>query len=249
MTGTRSLLLLALTTALGCGNASQQEQASALKGPLDPCGGSGGVVFVAPQLASSTPDPWKGHTGIVVVYGTVAPYIIYGVDLPTRTVLWYMDGATDADVEILEGYPESLRDCSGKEGDVGGGSGRIPPDPRILGFCAPKGIWDDAFAAFELGPFQDGLQNKDYCLAYGEGCAPTTCAAASAECGSIRACGRSKVMLGCGSCGNGYVCGLNAPNVCTYCKPLTCKKAMCGDFDDGCGGTISCSSGPHCTLY
>jgi hypothetical protein len=87
-----------------------------------------------------------------------------------------------------------------------------------------------------------------------DGCVPTTCAAAAAQCGAIPdGCGG---ILQCGTCSGGKVCGANCtPNVCDFpsdagggcpCDPMTCvqKGVSCGATSDGCGGILQCGACP-----
>jgi hypothetical protein len=73
-------------------------------------------------------------------------------------------------------------------------------------------------------------------------CAPTTCAAAGKNCGSLSdGCGGT---LDCGACTAPQTCGGGGTaNVCG-CTPTTCAAAgaNCGSISNGCGGTIDCGS-------
>jgi hypothetical protein len=74
-------------------------------------------------------------------------------------------------------------------------------------------------------------------------CAPTTCAAQSANCGTIGdGCGNA---LDCGTCSGLDTCGGGGvPNQCG-CTPTTCAAqgdANCGSLPDGCGGTLDCGT-------
>ena len=78
-------------------------------------------------------------------------------------------------------------------------------------------------------------------LSSGSTCAPTSCAAKGAHCGSLPdGCGGT---LSCGSCAAPETCGGGGtPNVCgVACTKTTCaaKGASCGTIPDGCGGTLS----------
>jgi hypothetical protein len=73
-----------------------------------------------------------------------------------------------------------------------------------------------------------------------DGCAPLTCAAQGASCGSVSdGCGGT---LACGTCAAPEVC---VANVCG-CTPTTCTAAgkNCGTTPDGCNGTLSCGTCP-----
>jgi hypothetical protein len=76
-------------------------------------------------------------------------------------------------------------------------------------------------------------------------CAPVSCAAAGANCGTISDhCGNT---LSCGTCSGGAICGTSEyPNDC--CTPRTTCDNSCGSVPDNCGGTISCGcqSGQVC---
>jgi hypothetical protein len=73
-------------------------------------------------------------------------------------------------------------------------------------------------------------------------CTPTTCAAASKNCGTIPdGCGGT---LNCGICTFPNTCGgSGVPNVCS-CTPTTCaaQSKHCGGISDGCGGILNCGT-------
>jgi hypothetical protein len=54
------------------------------------------------------------------------------------------------------------------------------------------------------------------------------------------------MAVDCGPCPPGEVCGLEEPNKCSACVPLTCDNAPieCGFTGDGCGGTLQCACPP-----
>jgi hypothetical protein len=78
---------------------------------------------------------------------------------------------------------------------------------------------------------------------FGVCCAPTTCAAQEAECGTV-ANGTCPQPLNCGSCTAPDTCGGGGtPNVCG-CTPTTCEEqsANCGTIADGCGAALDCGT-------
>ncbi len=75
-------------------------------------------------------------------------------------------------------------------------------------------------------------------------CTPTTCEAASANCGDMPdGCGG---QVACGDCTAPEMCGGGGANVCgtAACGPTTCviEGANCGLISDGCSTVLSCGT-------
>lgn len=79
-------------------------------------------------------------------------------------------------------------------------------------------------------------------------CSPKTCADFGYNCGQSGDGCDDGVVLDCGTCSNGQVCGAGGTNVCGSgnCTPRTCADvgADCGIIGDGCGGTVDCGTCP-----
>ncbi|CAN5712133.1 hypothetical protein BH11MYX1_BH11MYX1_39690 [soil metagenome] len=79
-------------------------------------------------------------------------------------------------------------------------------------------------------------------------CAPKTCAQLGVGCGSSGDGCDDGVVLECGSCSNGEVCGQGGASQCGtgLCTPRTCGDAgaTCGELGNGCGGLLDCGSCP-----
>src|SRR3569832_1053869 len=83
-------------------------------------------------------------------------------------------------------------------------------------------------------------------------CTPKTCAGFGFTCGESGDGGDDGVILQCGSCPTGQMCGGGGggPGVCgAVCTPLTCAGvgAHCGIIGDGCGSTVECGMCPDGT--
>jgi hypothetical protein len=80
-------------------------------------------------------------------------------------------------------------------------------------------------------------------------CTPKTCMDLGFNCGESGDGCDDGVILNCGMCPNGMVCGGGGTGVCgsNQCKPLTCAGvgAQCGIIGDGCGGTADCGMCPQ----
>ena len=206
---TRSLTLTLLVTLAGCGMAPTAETEARLGS-----GCTGGEIFVpfSAEVVTSSVDPWKGsQIGVVVAYGTSDSWSLFGVDDATGAVDWYMVGATNADLNKLESYPQSMRDCSGGQNSPGsGGSPKGTPDPNTLGICAPSTLAADAVSAYSYGPL--GV-NYYYCQSYGGGgCVPRVC--------TVGMCGTQA-----NGCGGNIYCGVCHTCPCggTYPRCLVCS--------------------------
>jgi hypothetical protein len=84
-------------------------------------------------------------------------------------------------------------------------------------------------------------------------CVPKTCAEQGYDCGHSGDGCDDGIVLSCGSCTNGRICGGAGAGVCGTgrCVPRTCADvgAACGVLGDGCGGTVECGTCPdglHC---
>jgi hypothetical protein len=79
-------------------------------------------------------------------------------------------------------------------------------------------------------------------------CTPKTCAQLGVGCGPSGDGCDDNVVLECGGCTNGEVCGQGGPNQCGIgiCTPLTCadQHATCGSIGNGCGGLVDCGDCP-----
>ena len=78
-------------------------------------------------------------------------------------------------------------------------------------------------------------------------CTAKTCAELGYTCGASGDGCDDGVVLQCGSCAMGQVCGGGGTNVCgASCVPLTCatQGAECGAIGDGCGATVDCGPCP-----
>ncbi len=75
-------------------------------------------------------------------------------------------------------------------------------------------------------------------------CTPKTCAQLGFNCGESGDGCDDGMVLQCGTCGMGQVCGNGGTNTCgpPACVPLTCveQNAECGLIGDGCGATVNC---------
>jgi len=83
-------------------------------------------------------------------------------------------------------------------------------------------------------------------------CTPKTCADFGFTCGESGDGCDDGVILQCGSCPTGQMCGGGGggPGVCgAVCTPLTCAAvgAQCGIIGDGCGSTVDCGMCPDGT--
>jgi hypothetical protein len=80
-------------------------------------------------------------------------------------------------------------------------------------------------------------------------CTPKTCAQLGIGCGPSGDGCDDGVVLECGGCANGEVCGQGGPNQCGtgLCTPRTCAdaNATCGSIGDGCGGVVFCGDCPE----
>ncbi len=80
------------------------------------------------------------------------------------------------------------------------------------------------------------------------GCAPETCTQLGYNCGESGDGCDDGVVLNCGTCPMGMVCGGGGSGVCgtATCTPLTCAGvgAQCGIIGDGCGSTVDCGMCP-----
>ena len=76
------------------------------------------------------------------------------------------------------------------------------------------------------------------------GCVPRTCAQQGVACGPTGDGCDDGIVLHCGSCPLGQVCGQGGESQCGtgLCIPRTCGDAMatCGLLGDGCGGIVDC---------
>ncbi|MEP6859621.1 MAG: hypothetical protein ABJE66_03320 [Deltaproteobacteria bacterium] len=79
-------------------------------------------------------------------------------------------------------------------------------------------------------------------------CTPKTCAQLGVGCGPSGDGCDDNVVLECGGCANGEVCGQGGPNQCGIgiCTPVTCAddNATCGSIGNGCGGLVYCGDCP-----
>ena len=79
-------------------------------------------------------------------------------------------------------------------------------------------------------------------------CTPKTCAQLGVGCGPSGDGCDDGVVLACGGCANGEVCGQGGTSQCGtgLCTPRTCAEAMatCGSLGDGCGGLVFCGDCP-----
>ena len=77
-------------------------------------------------------------------------------------------------------------------------------------------------------------------------CKPKTCEELGLGCGLSGDGCDDGVVLSCGTCSNGEVCGQGGDSQCGTgsCVPRTCADAMatCGLIGNGCGGTIGCGT-------
>ncbi len=80
-------------------------------------------------------------------------------------------------------------------------------------------------------------------------CTPKTCQQLGYNCGMSGDGCDDNVILDCGTCPNGMVCGGGGTNTCgsAMCTPRTCADAManCGIIGDGCGSTVDCGTCPN----
>jgi hypothetical protein len=218
----RSLAVLALlSVATGCGvaptGASNEAEGPLFTLPPPRC--SPGYTFMpfSYEVTTSTTDPWGSFTGIVVTYPTDTTYLVFGWDPATNQIEWYMQNATETDIDNFESYPQSSRWCGSGTNNPNGGSAKGGADPRIVpGICVPPEISSDASLAFVWGPV--GGEEVYYCKAWGQGgCVPQSCSALGLGCGSqINNCGRS---VYCGACPppTKCECGGTWPNHCKLC--------------------------------
>ncbi len=79
-------------------------------------------------------------------------------------------------------------------------------------------------------------------------CTPKTCAQLGVGCGPSGDGCDDGVVLACGGCANGEVCGQGGASQCGtgLCTPRTCADAgaTCGELGNGCGGLLDCGSCP-----
>ena len=80
-------------------------------------------------------------------------------------------------------------------------------------------------------------------------CTPKTCAELGFNCGLSGDGCADGIVLDCGSCASGQVCGSQMGGACGPgpCTPQTCAQvgAQCGIIGDGCGGTVDCGTCPQ----
>jgi hypothetical protein len=84
-------------------------------------------------------------------------------------------------------------------------------------------------------------------------CTPKTQEEACPGSGGHPSCGQASIgcglMIDCGSCANGEICGLNTPSICgavPSCTPVGESSACagkCGVVPNGCGGSYTCTAG------
>ena len=79
-------------------------------------------------------------------------------------------------------------------------------------------------------------------------CTPKTCEDLGAHCGPSGDGCDDDVVLQCGTCPMGQVCGQGGPSTCGtgLCTPRTCADAgaACGEIGDGCGAVVDCGTCP-----
>ena len=213
-----------LSLAAGCGVAPTPAAATtaseATAPPTDcPPGYTQEVPYQARRYDSST-NPWGSVTGIIVSYPTDTTFQLFGYDPSQKLAIWYMLGATRADIDRFEQYPQTIRYCgiSTDNGGAGSGKGFGDPHPHWFGACVPPSIQADAVDAASNGP-SGGDSVADYCALYGKGgCVPQSCDDLGLGCGrQVDNCGQP---IYCGPCSppHGCPCGGAYPNHCLLCQ-------------------------------
>jgi hypothetical protein len=219
----RALALVSLLLA-GCG---VPQEGGEVTQAITYCPGGGILLPYSIEIHSSAVNPWGEKHGPIVVYADASMLFMVGVDGPSNMPAWYMrthsDGssATLADLDKLESYSQSSRNCNSGSASPGGGtSPSKPTDPGMGGVCFdPELLTTDELSAWNIGPNQDpgypdNRTNANYCPLYGGGdCVPLGCAQLGYGCGyHTNNCGRT---IYCGACS--CPCGGTYPR-CTVCS-------------------------------
>ncbi len=95
-----------------------------------------------------------------------------------------------------------------------------------------------------------GSVTPNQCTKIKPPCTPKTCEELGATCGAINDGCNDTLLLDCGACPVGQLCGVVTPNRCdvgAVCVPMTCADlpgVECGFQGDGCGASIDCGSCP-----
>lgn len=231
----RALLLLALSTTLGC-EASIPEATFACSGDSDcppsmVCRGGDGLCYLTAATDAGV-DASDGATD----------------SAPPCVPLANCGEARAECGEVPDGC-DGLLDCGACEAPETCGAGGIP----FICDCVPTTCSEAGATCGMVGDGCGRTLDCGGCPALNDcvggvcQCPPATCESVGATCGAIPdGCGN---IVTCGTCDVvGEFCGGGGTNVCgvDVCVPTTCGAAGadCGSIADGCDAVLTC---PECT--